>query len=366
MKKNIIFIICLILCIIIFIYYYNKPKNYTLSYQINDFKVTEKYDINKNIYFFTFKLNDLRFETVLKQKYSPNRKIISEVNLFNVDKTTCITTNLTIPLCKNADKYVAYSLASKQMKDKVNYQITNNQKINGQYQNIEINNYQNHAYAIWNYKGFDYISEDNKATLNFFANDTYNVDIISQINNYIIIADYDETYSFNMFYILDMEKGTYKRWKIEYDISFDSYILGANDRSIYLVDRKNKIEYEIVPHKRKMRIIGTVNKPGKILIKSAWKEISLKKLVSKEYEFTEEKIYDYFLNQQTILLRYAFGINEIQVSDKKVTKLVSAIEKEAFYLVDDKLYVFNDKNFETFLLRKYEWNFNNQNVIFVY
>ena len=40
---------------------------------------------------------------------------------------------------------------------------------------------------------------------------------------------------------------------MKYDISFQSRIVGVNNKSIFLVDEKNKEMYEIVPHKKKIR-----------------------------------------------------------------------------------------------------------------
>lgn len=366
MKKNVLFIAVIILCIITFIYYYYQPKDYTITYQVGKFEILEKYDKKSQLYFYEIKSGSNTFESVVFQKYSTERRFITTVNKHQSDEITCITTNMTPPLCKNETRQIAYSLVTKELKAKINYKLPSQINLNKKYNKTEINNYRGYTFAIWNYRGFDLISESRQKSLKLFKRDVYTAPIITQINNYILIADYDEAFSFKKFYVIDMLKGRIKEWQIKAEISLDSYILGTKDHSVYLVDRKNKIEYEIVPHKQRMRVIGTQSIKGKILKNGEWEAIGLNKLVSQDYAFSEPKTHNYFIINNQLYLKYFDSKKIIKASNFKIDKIITVINNEVFYLFQDRLYAFNDQTFEQLLLRNFEWNFNNQNVIFIY
>ena len=60
-----------------------------------------------------------------------------------------------------------------------------------------------------------------------------------------MIADYDNKYEFNKFYLIDIKKGKKETITSNQSISIDSYVQGSYKNDIYLFDKNNKIQYQI-------------------------------------------------------------------------------------------------------------------------
>ena len=221
------------------------------------------------------------------------------------------------------------------------------------------------AFLLWNYKGFYYLNNNITDTLKITDHDVYNLNVIAKLNNLVILADYNEDYHFNKFIIINLGSGKKSTWKIDYDISMDSYILGSYNESVFLVDRKAKTEYEIVPSHQKIRIVGTSNKEG-IIYDQKFTKISLTKLVQKDYQFQKLNAYNYTVNNGNLYLKLYNSDNKILVSKKDNLKIVDYNQENVYYLSDSKLYRYNPNLGEQLLLENFEWNFNYQNMIFVY
>lgn len=154
-------------------------------------------------------------------------------------------------------------------------------------------------------------------------------------------------------------------WNLDYQISQDSYFLGDLDKSVYLLDKKSKVEYELVPSHKKMRIVGTVNKTA-VFYNNNLEEINIQKLVSKEKKFIKEKVYNYKIVDKKLYLSYINSDNMINIDQNENIKIVDQIDETVFYLIDDKLYSFNSKNLKKLLMQNYEWNFNSDNIFYIY
>lgn len=366
MKKNIIFIILIALVIIFFNYLYYRPKNYSISYQVDHFLVTEKYDKITNSYHFVFKKDNLEYETILEKKYRPQRKLITKINYYHEQNYYCLTNNLTEPLCYDGQEYIAYHLVPTKLKQKIKYSNSKKSTLIKRYQQTDIYNYDTKNYAIRNYRGFDLISEVNQKSVKLFNKDVYYIDIIAQVNNYLLIADYNQQYYFDRFYVIDIKKQKVKEWQIDERISFDSYILGVDNNSIFLVDRKAEKEYEIVPHKQKMREVGSASRKGTILINNEWQAISLVKLINKDYAFNKAQLYNYQLINHQLFIKYPLSKNRQLITNQVVDKILAQEGNTIYYLVGNQIFSYNIQHYEIKLLENPEWIFNNKNVFYVY
>ena len=163
-----------------------------------------------------------------------------------------------------------------------------------------------------------------------------------------MIADYEEKYNFSRVYVINLKNDKYDTWKLDYDISFDSYVLGVNDKSVYIMDQKNKIEYELVPEKKKMRIVASNNKKGIIYVDGKEEKISLDVLSSSRKNFTSYTNYHYSLKNNKLYLTYMDHDNKMRVSDHNVTSIISTHNDIVYYLVDDTLYSYSPSDGETY------------------
>lgn len=197
--------------------------------------------------------------------------------------------------------------------------------------------------------------------VNVFEKDVYNQKLATFTNQYYVVADYDESYNFNKFYIIDLIKRTKDEVASDTKISFDSYIQGSVDGKVYVYDKENKKQYEINTDKKTIALISNANSDV-VFYNNGWTEISIKEALSEKYFVTEnieyknnqfskiDKIGDevgfYYLykkvgnhyevyrkNFQDDNLVYLFNLNNINTL---------YIENSIYYLDDDKLYVYND------------------------
>ena len=145
----------------------------------------------------------------------------------------------------------------------------------------------------------------------------------------------------------------------------DSYILGKYNKSIYLVDKKNKVEYEIVPYRKRMRIVGNKNKDG-IIYQDEFKNVSMNKLTSKELTFTMTNAYNYVIDNNKLYLKLYNSDNKLLINDLENIKIIDQIDDNLHYLSNDILYSYNLYSGSKKLMNYFEWNFNNDNMIFIY
>ncbi len=372
LKKSAIIIICIILLSIIalisFIISLFKAGSYSIEYNIDNFAISENYDIKEKIYFYEITYNSIDYNFIFESKKLKEQKLINNIEILEADGYSCLIIDSqeinTKPLCSNDSNQIDFYLVPDSLKEELSEYIEESPIKEETYQNYTIYNKDN-SILIWSYKGFNYIKEDNIEFIKLFNKDIYDIPHATKINNYVVIPNYEQEYDFNELYIINLDNNEVENWKLDYNISYDSYILGTNDKSIYLVDTKNKIEYEIVPHRKKMRIVATSNKQGIIYNNGIEEKLSMSKLISKEYSFTYKTHYHYLLEDKKLYLSYYDSENKILISSQEVLSIVNTIDEDVFYLVNSTLYRYNLKSGETKLIKYPEWEFNNQNSIFI-
>ena len=370
-KDAIIFFIIIaivLLSIIILLYNALKTKSYTLNYDIKEYSISENYDKQKGLYYFEIEYEGVKYNFINVKKYERERKLINDIKKYEQDEYTCLLIQSDYisfnPLCSKDKTVIDYHLVPEELMIEMK-RINYSKDINTSFKNYEIKNL-NQQVIIWNYKGFDLISKDKMSTIKLFNKDIYNIKLATVINDYLFIPDYNQNYNFNKAYVIDLNKLTKKEWELDYDISFDSYILGTHEDSIFLVDKKNKTEYELVPYNRKMRIVGTSSKKGIIYNNDKETKISLTKLTSEEQSFTKDQNYKFIIKDKTLYLQYIDSNIKTKISNNEVDKIIYIDNDKVYYLVKDTLYFYNLTYGEVGLITYSEWEFNNDNVIFIH
>jgi len=229
-----------------------------------------------------------------------------------------------------------------------------------QYKDITINYLNNKKFLIWNYKGFNILDDEEKKTINFLDNDSYKLDLVAKVDKYLLVPNYNSEHTFNKIYIIDTDKNKLDTWELDYEIYFNSYILGTHKKSVYLYDKKNQIEYELRPDKKKIKKVKY-----KALIENEWQKLELSDL-NKEIKFKKDTVYNYEVINNKLYISYLGGNNKIQISKLKVKDIVYIDNDVVYYLVDDKLYMYDKLYGEVLLLNYFEWNFNYKNMIYIY
>lgn len=333
-SKLIIFLSVFLLLIGVYIFTFWMPKDYEVEYFIGDIQVKESYNKKENILKLYF--NDFSYE--VNYKYTNHRKIIKNVEI-NQNCLKASSDYLSVPsICKNDEDYTI-KLEKKEV------------SLIDNFENVDIYSL-DYNYMFWNYDHFVYLSKNNNKIINLFDKEMYQIDLISQVNNYLISADYNETYSFDKFYVVNLKNAKVSNINLQDKINFNSYILGSVDDKVYLYDVSDKKEYMINPSN------GKVNETNLSIYKNGkFEEITSKKLDKKDQYFELDNNF-YILDNN---LYYKSGsINYILIND--VSKIIRNDINTVIYLKDDTLYYLNIFDGYQKLVRYSEWKFNSKNI----
>ena len=369
-KEALIFlgiIILVLLILIVFIVSLFKNKSYSIEYNLDDYKINENYDHNKKLYYFEIKYKDNIYNFIKESKYLKNKKLIKEVNHYEDEEYTCLTVesssfNIT-PLCSKDKNRIDYHLVSNKLKEELEIEEK-------EYEEKELENYTIYSDSnllIWSYRGFNAVQGEKIKFIKLFDKDVYNLPLATKINNYLVIPDYEQEYSFNKVYIINLENLEMDEWKLDESISFESYLLGINDRSIFWMDTKNKKEYELVPHKKRMRVVAKNKQQGIIYENGELKKYQINKIILNNMTFTPNNIYNYKItNDKKLSLWYLNHDNlETLISEQDIKDIIYTEKDNVYYLVGNILYKYNAKDGETKLIKYSEWEFNYENLIFI-
>jgi hypothetical protein len=363
-KRFLLLLFLLIILLIIFVCLH--PRNYEINYEKDNVKITEKYNKSDKTYTFIFNYEDKNYFFETESKYLKSKKLINNIIISSDDTTTCLTPESeklsTYPLCYENDTLISYhAIDNKDLIDSKYLKEINPNSTT--YNNIEINYLNNKKYYLYNYKGFYIIDNNNNKELQLFDSDAYNITLATTTSNYLVIADYNSKYNFNKLYVINSKNNKVKEITTKEDISFDSYFLGTYKNKVYLMDKKNKKEYEINAKKLTINNITSKNK-GKVLINNEWQDISINKLANDTTTFEYENVYNYILEDNKLYLE-SDNIKTL-ITKQNVKDIVKIDDETIYYLVDDKLYYFNNSDGEVFVMSYFEWNFNYKNMIYIF
>lgn len=356
------FIIVILILFVIFLILYLYPRNYNIEYKVNGITISETYEKDKRIYKFGFKYKNNNFKLEKKADYKRERKRIQNIEVVAKEDFTCLVIESDIkniyPLCKKENEVINYHLIpelKKILNGKFYHQLD---KIDDEYEGININSLNNRTYLIWNYTGIHVISQKGYYSVDFFDKDVYETPLAYLLNEYFIIPDAVQ-YRFNKIYIYNILKDELTEWNLKKYLYTDSYILGAYKKSLFLFDVKEKAEYEMVPHKKKIR-----NVDYKILTDGHWEKTSLQKLLNKSVKFTDNSDITYKIIDGRIY-KIQNKIKE-KISNRVVNEIISYNDNEVYYISKDVLYLHSNYYGEQKLMTNFEWNFNFNNKVFVY
>ncbi len=354
MKKHVVLVITLIILFVIFIYFYMRKSSYTLEYKIADFKVTESYDKNKEAYYFNILYDNKTYELVSLDKYTNKRQLINDIKLIENDFETCldfstIDINLYNICSDNKTNYI----------DNINNEATFTKKYS--YNNINVGNLDDLTYLLWNYHDFIYLNKDLQKTIKLFSKDIYNLSLIYNYDNYLLVPNYEQNYIFDKLYVINTNNAKISNIDLRFDIYFDSYFLGHEKDNVYLYDLKENQEYYIDLNKKEI-----YKSNNKILVNGNWENISNQTFQKEKPTFNEEKNIEFIFENGKIYMRIPNGKTNTLITNRNVSEFVYANDLNVYYISEDTLYKYNPFLGEEALLQYSEWNFNYQNMVFIF
>lgn len=130
----------------------------------------------------------------------------------------------------------------------------------------------------------------NIVNIPIFKNDPNDQKISAQVANYYLVADYNQTYEFNKFYLVDLLTKDYNEITGKNKISFNSYVQGVVGNSMYLIDLDNKKQYEIDIKTEKIIEMGNESIGIKHYNNGVWEEKKYYDVVNNIEIFTYQNI----------------------------------------------------------------------------
>lgn len=145
----------------------------------------------------------------------------------------------------------------------------------------------NHFLALENYKGLYLINtKDIYKKVELFENDKYKKEVSHFDKNKYITADYNQSYSFNEFYVVDMKSGKLNKIINHSALSLDAYVMGSVQDKVYIYDRKEKEQYAVDLKNNNIRKIGNTSSGIKVYLDREWKDYSSYDAYEKKTTFT--------------------------------------------------------------------------------
>ena len=386
-KKYIVGIVILVFIILLIVI--KKSNNNVVKYKIKNnkeiYNIVEKH--NKNYSYYEISWNKKEFPINIF-KSNIKKKAINKIYSYNDDTYSCVLPLfndelLTDIMCykdniiynyhsiknesKSLDKFV------ESIKEYKNFdKETNKEK---KYNNI-ITFYDDIGkdISISTYKGI--ISNGKEVKL--FDRDVYSNKISSYVNKYYVTADYNSSYEFDKFYIVDLSDNDVSTIKVKNPISFDSYVQGIVDDKLYIFDPENEIQYEIDPKSKKINITSNEyiryysdGKWSKVSVKQAKKELlfdySSLGNINNEYEKVYENSYYYYGKNKNKLYRINKNNNKVKtyLINLPVDE-VNIYNDYLYYVVNDELYYYSDITGTKRVLTNKEFKFNKYIKYYIY
>lgn len=290
-------------------------KGHDINYQIK----TDQGDINihevlttnndeKNNYFFNVNYEDKDIPFKIYNAYNRKSKIIKNVYIFESDSYMCAKLELesdnTPSDIKCVKDGIAYFYSDIKGQDssidnlisQSDYNVndyTNNESDNFKKDNLVIypNNFPSKQTILMEaYKGIYLVGNDVTSKARFiklFDNDVYDKHIEAISGKYYIVANYNKTHEFNEIYVVNISNGTTFTIDSTYDISFNSFIEGVNDDSVYLIDKDSKKQYQIDITNKKVTIVGNEQDGAKTLVDGTWTTANISEIINSNKTFTQ-------------------------------------------------------------------------------
>ena len=350
----------ILLLIVILIIFFVIPRNHEKNYKINDYNIKEVFNNKNKRYNLTISKDDNIYEYYFDSK-NLGKKIINNIEDVSNDDNSCIIISIKnsnkMPLCKDIDYHLVDNIDFSEYKKEYNNDYKTVDKTN-------VYNTMNKTYFIWNYNNFSFINDKETTNIDLFKSDYYNISIATTIKDYLVIANYDEQYNFKELIFINMKNKNKDTWQLNHEISYESYVLGTVDNYIYIVDKKNKLEYRLDIKKKEMKVVGNDTNGGITYNNGKYDDVSMYKLINNEVTFDYGYDQMYIIDDNKLYLQTSN--TKVLVSNKKIAKIIYQNNNYVYYLVGDTLYYHSLIDGEVMIMKNFEWNFNNNNVIFIY
>lgn len=292
-------------------------KGYEMNYEIDGYNIYERYisrtSGEDDSYYFEIKAGDYLFEYNTYKNFDKKKELVTHVNIIESDKYKCFYLKFkndyssNIRCIKNniyynyndikgddpsLDKKVSeldyditkYTDTASEVKRHEGLFVSQDNLIHGQYMGIV--SYKG-VYLVNNYSDVKFLYETN-----IFDKDVVNQKVSIFLDKYYLVADYDQEFTFNKLYLVEILHGEKKEISYHSGISFDSYMMGYVGKKAYLLDCDNKKQYEIDIENKTVIEVGNEKLGIKFYKNGEWEKINVITAINDKPKFinsSEEK-----------------------------------------------------------------------------
>ena len=365
MKKILIGVLLLIIpVLVIVIVLVNKDKDYEIEYESNGLKITEKFYDALDMYYLSAKYESGTYEIAIESNYV-GKNLVNNVEIVSDDEISCVFYKSeklnTYPICRKDDASLLYSTLGLDVLD--DFKLEDIAKTEKKYNKIKVQSLNDEHILIWNHFGYYSISKDGFDEIKLFDDEIYQDTYSFQVDNYILIPDYDQKHEFDKFYVINLNTNKVHAIKLEDKLSYNYYFMGSHDDLGYIFDRKNSKEYSIDPKDKEVSLISE-NGYGKIW-SNKWEEISLVKLKNSEYRFQDDKIFDFHIENNKLFCKLYKGREDILITEK-ADDVIYTNSGQVFYTYNGKLYTASPYIKPHLILEYSEITFNKGLSLYIY
>ena len=105
---------------------------------------------------------------------------------------------------------------------------------------------------------------------------------------------------------------------------------------------------------------------SEILVNGDWENISNQTFQKEKPTFSEEQNLDVVFEDSKLYMKVPDGKTNVLITNRNVSELVKVDGLNIYYISEDILYKYNPFDSEQALLKYSEWNFNHQNMVFIF
>lgn len=396
-KKNKAIILLIIIIILILIcksVLSFDSINYKIKIDDNKIKIKEIYD--KNNYYIEIRSNKNVYPFRIYENFNNKRKIVKDIYLYKDKNIECI-----LPII-NDNIYTDFMCYKDNIIYDYNELYGQNKSLDKYVESIKlynINIFKNNPIKTQTidtikYNKFDNIKKTtimttykgliiNGKPINIFEKDIYNNELSAFVEKYYVIADYNNKYLFNYFYIVDLDSRKISKLESKEDISYDSYIQGIVDNKLYLYDKDNENQYEIDVVKKTIKIVSS-NNYIKYYSNNKWEKLSKSKLNKEiyfdyesldnnftKYDYVEETTNYYYLYKKDGISYKLYRVDKNNIGVYRYilnvpTTNIYFNENYLYYVYKTKLYYYSDSVGLKTILENSELEFNDTIKYYIY
>lgn len=272
---------------------------YSVKTEEKNFLVKETFSNKKNdikSYYFEINYDNDIFYYQTTADFKKSNEIIKNIYYYGDNMYSCIfpifedNKIISDVICKNNDILYNYHNISGKDKDLDNFILNLQEKGYNASNFVDNSNtidkdllkiYEGNVlketyYGLANYKGvylINYATGGKLKEVDLFTKDVYKRPLSIFFKKYYVVADYNKDYRFDTFYVVDITNSKVKELKIGKEVSFDGYIQGTENNSIYFFDKTYKTQYEINIKTGKIIEVGNEKTGIKMLTDGSWDRI---------------------------------------------------------------------------------------------